>query len=81
MIFWFSGDKLFQVSRLIKFTQTEGMKLEEQILTLINEHPEGIKLTEIEKALGVARIKAGNITRVLVDEGKVRKEGLLYFPK
>ncbi len=57
------------------------MKLEEQILTLINEHPEGIKLTEIEKALGVARIKAGNITRVLVDEGKVRKEGLLYFPK
>lgn len=57
------------------------MKLEEQILTLINEHLEGIKLTEIEKTLGVARIKAGNITRVLVDEGKVKKEGLLYFPK
>jgi hypothetical protein len=56
------------------------VRLEEQILSLIGEHPDGIKLTEIAERTGVARIKAGNVTRMLVDEGKVIKEGLFYFP-
>lgn len=55
------------------------VRLEEQILALISEHPEGIKLTEIAERTGVARIKAGNVTRMLVDEGKIIKEGLFYF--
>ena len=54
--------------------------VEEEILTLIKRHPEGIKLTDIEKVTGAARIKIGNITRVLVDEGRIRKEGLFYYP-
>ena len=58
----------------------EKGRLEEQILALIGEHPDGIKLTEIAEETGVARIKAGNVTRMLVDEGKVLKEGLFYFP-
>lgn len=58
----------------------EKVRLEEQILTLIGEHPKGIKLTEIAEKTGVARIKAGNVTRMLVDEGKIMKEGLFYFP-
>ena len=54
--------------------------LENWILELIQKHPEGVKLTGIAEATGEARIKVGNITRLLVDEGKIRKEGLLYFP-
>ena len=54
--------------------------LQEEILTLIKRHPEGIKLTDIEKVTGAARIKIGNITRVLVDEGRIIKEGLFYYP-
>ena len=58
----------------------EKARLEEEILSLIGECPEGIRLVEIAERTGVARIKAGNVTRMLVDEGKIRKEGLLYFP-
>ena len=58
----------------------ERVRLETRILDLIRERPEGIRLTEIAEAVGEARVKVGNITRILVDEGKIRKEGLLYFP-
>ena len=58
----------------------EKVRLEEEILSLINEHPEGIKLTTIAEKTGVARIKVGNVTRMLVDEGKIMKESLFYFP-
>ena len=52
----------------------------EQILSLIREHPEGIRLVEMEERTGLARIKIGSITRMLLDEGKIRKEDLLYLP-
>ena len=58
----------------------EEVPLEEEILALIGQHPEGIRLVEIADRTEVARIKAGNVARMLVDKGKVRKEGLLYFP-
>ena len=58
----------------------ERARLENRILALIREHPEGVRLTGIAEATGEARVKVGNITRMLVDEGKIRKEGLLYFP-
>jgi DNA-binding IclR family transcriptional regulator len=58
----------------------EKVSLKKEILSLIDEHPEGIKLTEIAQRIGIATIKAGNITRMLVDEGKIKKEGLLHFP-
>lgn len=58
----------------------EKVRLENRIVDLIREHPEGIRLTGIAEATGEARVKVGNITRMLVDEGKIKKEGLLYFP-
>ena len=65
----------------VKEVVPEGRtRLEEHILSMIGDHPDGIKLTEIAEETGVARIKAGNVTRMLVDEGKVIKEGLFYFP-
>ena len=60
--------------------QASGMRLEEQILALIGEHPDGIRLTDIAERTVAARIRVGNVTRMLVDEGKIRKEGMLYFP-
>jgi uncharacterized phage infection (PIP) family protein YhgE len=58
----------------------EEARLEEKILALIKEHPEGIKLAEISARTGVAKIRAGKIVRMLQDEGEIGKEGLLYFP-
>jgi hypothetical protein len=49
-------------------------------LDLIREHPEGVRLTTIADTVCEARIKVGNVTRMLIDEGKIGKEGLLYFP-
>ena len=61
-------------------TREEKERLENKILSLIQEHPEGIRLTGIAEATGETRVKVGHITRMLVAEGKIRKEGLLYFP-
>ena len=43
----------------------------ERILALISEHPEGITLREMEEVTGFARSRLGNITRMLVDEGRI----------
>jgi hypothetical protein len=58
----------------------EKERLENRILDLIREHPEGVRLTTIADTVCEARIKVGNVTRMLIDEGKIGKEGLLYFP-
>jgi len=60
--------------------QKAAVELEDEVLSLIAGRPEGIKLVEIAEETGAARIKVGNIARMLVDGGLVRKEGLLYFP-
>ncbi|MDI6815365.1 MAG: hypothetical protein QMC90_04730, partial [Dehalococcoidales bacterium] len=53
---------------------------QEQLFAFINSHPEGIKLVDIEKSLGVARIKVATGCRKLIEEGKVKREGPLYIP-
>jgi hypothetical protein len=54
--------------------------LEAKLLAAINEHPEGITLTEVADSLGVVPVVLGRASRKLLDEGKVRKEEKLYFP-
>ncbi|MCX5998306.1 MAG: hypothetical protein NTU41_01590 [Chloroflexi bacterium] len=56
----------------------EVASLQNKILELIGQRPQGVKLTEIAEAMGEARVKVGNITRMLVAEGKLIKDGLLY---
>ena len=51
----------------------------EQLLALLNSHPEGMKLVEMENALGVARIRVATESRRLIVEGKIKKEGPLYI--
>jgi len=59
-------------------TPEEVASLQNKILELIRQQPQGMKLTEIAEATGEARVKVGNITRILVAGGKLTKDGLLY---
>jgi len=58
----------------------ETRSLEERILEIISEHPEGMRVGEMEEPLETPRMKLGVITKKLLDEGKVRKEDQFYFP-
>ncbi len=56
------------------------MGLEERVLEFINSHPVGVRVSDMEEPLGVARTRLGVIAKRLLEEGKVRKEENLYFP-
>ncbi|MCK4418359.1 hypothetical protein KAV79_00945, partial [Candidatus Aerophobetes bacterium] len=56
------------------------LTLEEKILEFIEKHPEGVRIGEMEKPLGVLRMMLGRVAKKLLDEGKLRKEENLYFP-
>jgi len=54
--------------------------LEEKLVTIINQHVEGITLSEVAKELGLVTIVLGKAAKVLVEQGKVRREEKIYFP-
>jgi hypothetical protein len=56
------------------------MDLEEKVLKFIKKHPEGVKVSDMEEPLGVARTRLGVVAKKLFEEDKVRKEGSIYFP-
>lgn len=58
----------------------DDVALEKKVLKFIKKHTEGVKVGDMEEALGVPRIKLGVIAKKLLDEGAVRKEGNMYFP-
>ncbi len=58
----------------------DQVEIKNRILAYINSHPEGVKLTDIESSLNLARIRAGALTRQLVDEEKIQKDDFLYVP-
>jgi len=60
--------------------EEETPDLEAKLLAAITEHPEGITLTEVAESLGVAPIVFGRASKILVDEGRIRKEARTYFP-
>jgi len=52
-----------------------------RILDLIEDNPEGLKMTQIGDMLGVVNWRSLiPIMRVLIDDGEIRKEDMLYFP-
>ena len=71
--------KVTEVEEVVKEAPSE-MAIEERVLSIINNYPNGIRLVDIEEVTGEARIKLGNVIRGLRDQGKVRKESKLYFP-
>jgi hypothetical protein len=58
----------------------EPPNLEEKLLTIINQHSEGISLSEVAKELGIVTIVLGKAARVLLEQGKINKRDKVYFP-
>jgi len=56
------------------------ISLEDRVLEFIERHPEGVRVSDMEEALGVPRQRLGKIAKTLLDKDKVRKEENLYFP-
>lgn len=56
------------------------ISLEDRVLEFIEKHPEGVKVGDMEKPIGVPRMRLGVISKKLLEEGKVRKEEKMYFP-
>jgi hypothetical protein len=54
--------------------------LEAKLLAAVNEHPEGITLTEVADSLGVASVLLGRASRRLLRNGEIRKKEKFYFP-
>ncbi len=54
--------------------------LKEKLLSIVNKHVGGIALSEAAKTLGLATIALGKAAKVLLEQGKVRKEEKIYFP-
>jgi hypothetical protein len=54
--------------------------LEEKLVSVINQHVEGISLSEIAKELGLVTIVLGKAAKILLEQGKVRREEKTYFP-
>jgi len=72
--------KVRPVKEAIKEEVSPEMKLEKKVLKFIEKHPDGVKVGDMEEALGVARTRLGIIAKRLLEEGKVSKEGNMYFP-
>jgi hypothetical protein len=60
--------------------KAEAPDLETEMLTAINEHPEGINLAGVADSLGVAPVVLGRVSKSLLDKGKIRKDEKIYFP-
>jgi hypothetical protein len=56
------------------------VEVEGRVLEYINKHPEGVKVGNMEIALGLPRMKLGMKAKKLLEEGRVRKEANLYYP-
>lgn len=56
------------------------MNLKSRILEYINQHTEGVKISDMEKPLGENRMKIGFVTKILLEEGKIERENNQYFP-
>ena len=54
--------------------------LAEKLVSIINQHAEGINLSAAAKELGIATIVLGKAAKVLLEQGRVRKEERIYFP-
>jgi flagellar biosynthesis/type III secretory pathway protein FliH len=53
--------------------------IEEKVLGYINQQHNGVKVGDMEPVFGVPRLRLGVLAKKLLDEGKIRKEGGLYY--
>jgi len=69
--------KVRPVEEAIEEEEAEG--LDDKVLEVLEENPNGITLTEMAYAIGVPFQKLTGPTRRLISRGEVRKEDKLYF--
>ncbi|MHC1738678.1 MAG: hypothetical protein AB9882_11800 [Ignavibacteriaceae bacterium] len=67
-------------SKVIPESKIE-LTLVEKIENYINNHPTGVKITDMETPLGENRMRIGFFAKKLLDEEKVRKQGDVYYPR
>ena len=53
--------------------------LSQRVFGYLADHPDGVRLTEIEGEFGLGRFQAARVVRHLIDEGNTDKRDLLYF--
>jgi predicted DNA-binding transcriptional regulator len=53
--------------------------LRDVIFEYLAEHPDGARLTDMEREFGMARIQIATALRGLIDDNKVEKRDLVYF--
>ena len=63
------------------FDFPKEMSLEEKIITFVNAHPEGVKVSEMEEPLGEQRMRIGYVSKKLLEKGKLTKFENAYFPR
>jgi hypothetical protein len=64
----------------VKPKTTSNMNLEQKVFNYIIEHPDGVKIQDMEEPLGEMRMKLGFIANKLFEEDKIRKIEQLFFP-
>jgi len=60
--------------------EKSSLTLQKDMLAFLADHPNGALIGEMEKLLGTPRLKLGRIAKELLEQGKLRKEGNLFFP-
>ena len=57
----------------------EAAALRDRVFAYLADHPDGVRLVEIERQFGLSRLESSRLVRNLKKEGKSRKQNLLYF--
>jgi hypothetical protein len=58
---------------------TEFASLSDRVFVYLANHPDGTRLTELEREIGLSRFQAARAVRHLMDEGKAEKRDFRYF--
>jgi soluble cytochrome b562 len=76
------SEKEFEYDGMLKMESKPKvqMTLNEKVLGYINQHPTGVKISEMELPLGEPRMKLGFVAKYLLEEGKVQKIDNSYYP-
>jgi len=54
-------------------------ELRNRVFTYLANHPDGIRMAELEQVFGVPRIQMAGVLKSFIAQNKVQKRGLLYF--
>jgi len=59
--------------------ENAGGELRDRLFAYLANHPDGVRLVELEEEFCLARIQIARVLRELMDDIKVEKRDLLYF--